>query len=305
MPNLRSKIFRIFLFTEHSGIWIFWRDGSEHELVLVMPNLRTNIFQNFFLYWALWTLNFFLLGVCLIINIFWSCQIWGQKFFRIFCLQSTLDSEFFFGWGCVWSSTFFGHAKFEVKNFLEFFCLQSTLDSEFFRGMGLSTNLFWSCQIWGQIFFTIFSFTKHSGLWICGGGVWSQHQLFVVIPNLTWNFLLFTECSGLWIFLGGWGLKHQLFWVIPNLKPNIFWNFFVYRVLCPLNFSGMVWNWVWLWTLNFFRTVSVQAPTFFGSCQIWGQKFFLEFFRLQKSLGSEVFGGGSKETFFGHAKYEV
>ena len=50
----------------------------------------------------------------------------------------------------VWAPIFFGHTKFEVKFFLEFFCLQSTLDAEFFAG----------------------------------GGGWSGHQLFFVMPNL-------------------------------------------------------------------------------------------------------------------------
>ena len=53
---------------------------------------------------------------------------------KFFCLQSTLDSEFFRG--DVQGPTSFGHAKFEVKNFLEFFQLQSTVDSELFRGGG-------------------------------------------------------------------------------------------------------------------------------------------------------------------------
>ena len=40
-----------------------------------------------------------------------------------------MDSGFFKGGD--WAPTFFGHAKFEVKNFLEFFHLQSGLDSGF------------------------------------------------------------------------------------------------------------------------------------------------------------------------------
>ena len=43
-----------------------------------------------------------------------------------------MDFEFF-AWG-LWASTFYGHAKFEVKTFLEFLCLQRALDSEFFAG---------------------------------------------------------------------------------------------------------------------------------------------------------------------------
>ena len=65
-----------------------------HQLFLVMLNLKSKFFRNFFFYRALWT-----------------------EFFR---------------WGS--GPTLFGHAKFETKNFLEYFCLQSTLDSKFFRG---------------------------------------------------------------------------------------------------------------------------------------------------------------------------
>ena len=38
--------------------------------------------------------------------------------------------------------TFFGHAKFEVKNFPEFFPLSSTLDSELFLGEGVQDQTF-------------------------------------------------------------------------------------------------------------------------------------------------------------------
>ena len=52
-----------------------------------------------------------------------------------------MDNEFFrLG---VWAPTFFGHAKFEVKNFSECFHLHSAVDSEFFaRG-----------QVWAPTFF--------------------------------------------------------------------------------------------------------------------------------------------------------
>ena len=100
-----------------------------------------------------------------------------KTFLEFFLLQSTLDSEFFRGG--VFAPTFFGHAKYQVKNFLdffvyralwadffrgapgpiffglakfnaenfsEFFCLQCTQDSEFLRG-GVWHQLFLSCQI--------------------------------------------------------------------------------------------------------------------------------------------------------------
>ena len=42
-----------------------------------------------------------------------------KNFLEFFCLQSTLDSKFFRG--DVQTTTFFGHAKFEVINFRNFF----------------------------------------------------------------------------------------------------------------------------------------------------------------------------------------
>ena len=53
---------------------------------------------------------------------------------------------------------------------------------------GLGPNFFWSCQIWGQKIFGIFSFT---------------------------------ECSGLWIFLGG-GLGPNFFWLCQIWGQNFF-----------------------------------------------------------------------------------
>ena len=68
---------------------------TEHELFLIMPNLRSKFFLEFL------------------------------------HLQSAVDSEFLrLG---VWEPTFFGHTKFKVKNFSEFFNLQSAVDSEFLR----------------------------------------------------------------------------------------------------------------------------------------------------------------------------
>ena len=72
--------------------------GSGHQLFLIMPNLRSKIFLDFF------------------------------------HLQSAVDSEFLrLG---VWVPTFFGHTKFEVKNFSEFFNFQSAVDYEFL-GLGV------------------------------------------------------------------------------------------------------------------------------------------------------------------------
>ena len=125
--NLKSKIFWIFPFTEHCGLWIFCRGWSGHQLFLGTPNLKSKIFRNFFLYQALWT-----------------------EFFRE-------------GSG----PTFFGDAKFDLKKLWEFFALSSALDFE---------------------------------------------------------------------FVGRGGSCHQHFSVMPNLRSKIFRNFFIYTALWTLNF---------------------------------------------------------------------
>ena len=80
----------------YKGLWTlnFSEGVSGHELFLVTPNLRPKYFLEYF------------------------------------CLQRSPDSEFFRG--DVRAPTFFGHAKFEVKNFFEFFNSQSAVDSQFF-----------------------------------------------------------------------------------------------------------------------------------------------------------------------------
>ena len=90
-----------------------------------MANLRSKIFNNFLLYCAHWTLN--------------------------------LSGE------GVEAPTFFGHAKFEVKNFLEFFQLQSTVDSELFRGGGSRHQLFLVMLHLKSKFFRNFLITEYSG----------------------------------------------------------------------------------------------------------------------------------------------
>ena len=55
-----------------------------------------------------------------------------KNFLKYFHLQSTVESELFTGG--VWSPTFFGNTKFEVKNISEFSNLQRAVDSEFFTG---------------------------------------------------------------------------------------------------------------------------------------------------------------------------
>ena len=279
--------FRNFSLTNSSGLWFFWGGwGSRHQLFLVMPNLRSKSFQNFFLYCMLWT-QFYRGGSGP--TFFGHTKFEVKKFSELFPLPSTLDSEFFgrgfkqkffwvmpnlrpkifqkiFLYQVLWSlkfsvrrliqaPTFFGHAKFEVNNFQNFFIYNApwTLN---FSEEGLDTNFFWSCLIWSQKIFRIFSFTKCSGLWI----FWRELQE----PTLFWSHQIwdqkffrifsFTISSGLWIFWRGWGSRHQLFLVMLNLRSNIFRNFFIYRVLWTLNFweGGLVTNFFWL-------------------CHIWGQ----------------------------------
>ena len=69
------KIFSEFFPLPSALDWIF-QSGVCANFLLVMPNLRSKNFQNFFLYQALWTLN--LLGEGAPgTNYFWSHQNWG------------------------------------------------------------------------------------------------------------------------------------------------------------------------------------------------------------------------------------
>ena len=73
-----------------------------------------------------------------------------------------MDFEFF-AWG-VWTPTFYGNAKFELKIFLEFFNLQITLDSEFFRGALFAPTFFSHAKFEVKNFTEFFLFTGYSGL---------------------------------------------------------------------------------------------------------------------------------------------
>ena len=96
---------------------------SGHQLFLVMLNLRSKNFQNFF------------------------------------HLQSAVDSELLrLG---VWAPTFFGHTKFEVKNFSKFFNLQSAVDSEFLRLGVWAPTFFGNAKFEVKKFSEFFSFTEH------------------------------------------------------------------------------------------------------------------------------------------------
>ena len=164
----------------------FCTDRSVHQLFLVMLNLRLKIFWNFFVHRALWTLNFlqeesgnqlFLvtlnlrsknLGIFSFIKhsglwIFIAGGLWSPTFFghakfevkyflEFFNLQSATESEFFTG--CIWAPTFFGHAKYEIKYFLEYLHLQSALYSEFFR-WGV-----WAISFFGHAKFEVKNFSE-------------------------------------------------------------------------------------------------------------------------------------------------
>ena len=138
---------------------------SGHQLFWVTPNLRSKIFQNFFLYQVFWT-EFF---------IGWS----GPTFFGhakfetklisgIFHLQRTVDSEFFRG--SVRAQIFFGHVNFEVKIFQNFFIDRTLWTLNFSQRVSghqlyLVTPILKSKKIFG-----FFSIIDHCGLWIfCRG----------------------------------------------------------------------------------------------------------------------------------------
>ena len=209
-----QKVFRIFFSIKHSGILSFQlEDWSRHQHFMVMLNLRSTTFRifSFTEQSGLWIFHKGIQDT----NIFWSHQIWSQKFFRIFCFTKCSGLWICQGLGDQGLCTnFFVHAKFETKNFSEFFHL------------------------------------KLSGLWIFRG-VWVQtsfgHTKFEI--NNFQNFFIFSECSGLWIFWGGWGFGTN-FLVTPNLRSKSFLNFFLYWTLWALNF--FFWRWClgtkWFWS---------------------------------------------------------
>ena len=212
-----------------------------------MSNLRSKSFWNFFLYRALWTLNSWERG--LFTNFFWS------------------------------------HPNLRSKCFQNFFLYRATLDSEFVLVLGEEGSvhqLFWSCQIWGQKFFRIFSFTERSQLNFSEGG--SDTNFFWLCQILEQKiFGIFFLYQLLWSlkFWGG-GSGHQLFLVMPNLKSKKFQNFFLYWVLLTEFFGGVV-----------------QTQTFYGHAK-FETKNFSEFFPLQTTLDSESIGGRVVQapTFF-------
>ena len=295
-----KNFFGIFSFTEHSWLLIFHR-GIWANFFWSLQIWGQRIYQNFFIYWALWTLNFSEGGV-------WASTIFGQakfetkNFFGIFFISWVLWTEFVSGdlgqifghakfetkkfliYWALWTlnfsedrsgPTFFGYSKLEVKHFSEFFHLLSTINSEFFRG-GLGINYFLSCQIWGQKIFRIYSFTECSGLNLSEGCL---GQLFLVMPKLRPKNFSFTEHSGLWIFQRT-GLG-QLFFITPNLRSKTFSEFFHLHSTLDS---------------EFFREGSLGTK-FFESCQIWGEKFF-GISSFNKHCGLWIFQREIQANFF-------
>ena len=164
-----QKIFRIFSFIEYSRVSIFWGGWrSGHQLFLGHVKFEVKKFLEFLPLQS--TLDSEFLGEGSVYQLFWSCQIWGKKFFRIFSFTKCCGLSIFLGLGGFCAPTFFGHIKFEIKMFWKFFPLLCALDSEFVGGCP-GTNFFWSCQIWGPNIFRIFSVTEHSQLNFLEGGV--------------------------------------------------------------------------------------------------------------------------------------
>ena len=139
-----------------------------------MPNLRSKIFQNFFMYRVLWTLNFSQWGQGT--NFFGHIKFEVKIFLEFFPLPSTVDTYFSeVGLG----QLFLVMPNLRPNNFLEFFPLpsavfhlQSAPDSEFFRAGvwapnffrgGVWTNIFWLCQIWDLTIF--WNFFLYQVLW--------------------------------------------------------------------------------------------------------------------------------------------
>ena len=237
-----QKKFRIFPLQSTLDFEFVSGGRSGHQLFLVMPNVRSKIFWNFFIYTALWTLNFFIgrSGH----QIFLVTLNFRPKILQNFFLYQALWTEFFRGRS---GPTFFGDAKFDLKKFSEFYPLLSALDSEFFWGRGV-----WASTIFGHAKFEVKIFS----------------EFFILQNAMDSEF-----------FTGGSG--HQLILVTPNFRSNFFWNFLLYCTLWPLNLSGR----------------GVWAPSFFGHTK-FEVKNFWEFFHLQSAVDSESFAQGSGHQLF-------
>ena len=173
-----------------------------------MPNLRPKIFWNFFLYRLLWTLNLLEGGVSRHQLFFGHSILEVNKFSKFFPLPSILDSEFVRG--CQKGTSFF-----LVMPNLTLIIFQNISFTECSRLNVQIPTFFWSCQIWDQKFFGIFSFTKCSWLWnFLGRGVCLDTNFFwscQMWGQKIFRIFSFIEYSRVSIFWGGWRSGHQLF----------------------------------------------------------------------------------------------
>ena len=165
----------------------------------VMLNLRSEIFWNFFIYRALWTLNF---------------------------------------WQWFWAPIFVCHTKFEVKNFFRIFSFTECCElCSFCRGesghplfwvtLNLRSDIFWNFFIYTVLWTLNFSQEVRPTTFF--GHVEFEVKMFSEFFPLSSS--LDSE------FVGGGGSGHQLSLVMLNLRSKFFWNLFIYIVLWTLHFS--------------------------------------------------------------------
>ena len=226
-------------------------------------------------------------------NLFWSCQIWNQKCFLIFHLQSALDFEFFEVGGA-------GHQLFLVT---------PNLRSKSFRNFFIYRVL-WTLNLTG-----------------------SRHQLFLGIQNLrSKSFQNIFLYKALWTlkfsgrglvqaptFFGHAKFEVKKFSELFHLQSALDSEFFGGGVWVP-TFSGrgLVWTPMFFGhpkfevekfsmffplpsTLDseYFWVGDVSVNQLFWSYQIWGQKFF-RIFSISKCSGLNFSEGWSELTFFDH-----
>ena len=218
MPKLRPKNFS---FTKHSGLWIFQRTGLG-QLFLSLQTWGQKFFRNFFIYIALWTLNFSERGVWAP-NFLSHVKFEVKIFLEFLHLTNTVDSEFVREAS---RPTFFGHAKFKVKIFMEFFHLPSTLDWIFQRGV--QASIFFGHTKFGTKFFVEFFLLLSTLDWIFQRGCTSQ--LFLVMPDLRSKILMdFFHLPSTVDpeFFQIEGLGTNFFGSCEILSQNIFQNFFI------------------------------------------------------------------------------
>ena len=153
----------ICLFTECSGVWIFWTGGALGPTFWSYQIWSQKIFRIF-----LFTKHSLLLishwGWGSKHQLFWSHQIWGQKDFKVFlfieCFGLNFSQE---GLG----QLFLVKPNLRSNSFQNFFLYQVLWTLNFLGRRNPDSNYFWSHQIWSQKDFRVFLFIECSGLWIC------------------------------------------------------------------------------------------------------------------------------------------